>query len=91
MLIVASDVKQKLLVKHGVTIEEVEQCFASMGKTLIDNREENKTTPPTRWFIGETDFGKQLKVVFIFDGKNFYLKTAYPPNSEEVRIYHKFC
>lgn len=46
----SSAVKQKLAQKHGVSLEEVQQCFANReGNLLEDIREEHKTDPPTQW------------------------------------------
>ena len=59
---------------------------------LEDTRENNKTQPPTRWFIAETDHGRLLKVVFVRrDDGYIYLKTAYEPNEVEVNIYEKYA
>lgn len=90
-IVISLAVRQKLASKHGVSYEEVEQCFCGMGATLIDSREQHVTNPPTRWFVGETDYGRKLKVVFILDGSNFIVKTVYPANDDEIRIYEKFA
>lgn len=85
---ISEHVATKLGTKHRVVRREVEQCFENLcGKFLIDNREEHKSDPPTHWFIAPTNANRQLKVVFIFKDGNFYLRTAYEPNAEELRIY----
>lgn len=90
-LILSQKIREKLASKHGVTQEEVAQCFANRsGKLLEDTREEHASDPPTRWFISETDYGKKLKIVFIQRDGNIYIRTAFPPNEEELRIYSKF-
>ena len=69
---------------------EVLECFQNkLYGSLIDDRAENRTFPPTRWFLAETDSGRKLKVVFLFDKKfkQFVLKTAYEPNMQEEKIY----
>jgi uncharacterized DUF497 family protein len=77
--------------KPPVTVEEIEQCFATrQGHYLEDQREEHASDPPTMWFIGETYFGRRLKVVFIARDSKVVIRTAYPPNEEEVRIYEKY-
>jgi hypothetical protein len=86
-------VREKLLFKHSVTEVQVVQCFANQSRTtLIDNREQNRTTPPTEWFIAQTDYGIRLKVCFIFDDTTgvVEIKSAFPPNAEEERIYNKY-
>lgn len=87
----SSAVKQKLAQKHGVSLEEVQQCFANReGNLLEDTREEHKTDPPTQWFIAETDCGRRLKVAFMLKSGDIIIKTAYEPNQTEERIYRKF-
>lgn len=91
-LIISPQVLEKLSNKSPpVTRREVEQCFDNRrGKLLLDEREENKTDPPTQWFIAETNKDRSLKIVFVRRDKDIHLKTAYDPNTEEVRIYMKF-
>jgi hypothetical protein len=90
---ISRDIREKLLTKHNVTEEDIIQCFSNdygLG-LLYDDREDHKTDPRTQWFIGETDFGRRLKVALVFDGHRICIKTAYPPNAEEERIYAKFA
>ncbi|MET0072169.1 MAG: hypothetical protein ABW096_19195 [Candidatus Thiodiazotropha sp.] len=89
-LIISSRVREKLSEKHDVTEEEITQCFSDRGKLLRDTREDHATDPPTLWFIGETNYGKRLKIVFVEKEGVIHIKTAYPPNSEEERIYMKY-
>ncbi|MEE1981365.1 DUF4258 domain-containing protein [Shewanella xiamenensis] len=84
-------VRDKLLHKHGVHISEVYECFVNRTHTdLIDNREENRTDPPTKWFISETDKGLKLKVCYIQDGEDLFIKSVFPPNEVELAIYYRF-
>ncbi len=89
---ISSRVREKLQGKRPpVTRDEILQCFANRGgRYLIDNREDNRTDPPTQWFVAETDFGRRLKVAFVFDEGAVHIKTAYDPNHEEIRIYDKY-
>jgi hypothetical protein len=90
-IVISAKIREKLASKHGVSPDEVSQCFANrIGKFLTDNREEHASDPPTLWFISETDWGKSLKIVFVRKGDKIYLRTAFPPNAEEVRIYKKY-
>jgi hypothetical protein len=51
-----------------------------------------KTNPPTLWFIGETDQGRILKIVFVELKNGIYeIKTAYEPNDVEVKIYENYA
>lgn len=87
-LIISSEVLEKLQDKHGVSLREVEQCFENMcGTYLEDTRENNKTDPATLWFIAPTNYDTLLKVVFIFKDGNCHVKSCFPPNAEEIRIY----
>ena len=90
-LVIAPRIREKLANKNPpVAEDEILQCFANRsGMFLYDERAENKTDPPTRWFIAETDFGRKLKVAFIQDGNDVIIKTAYKPNREELRIFNR--
>jgi len=92
-LLISATVIKKLNDKHGVTREEVEECFYNRTKGLLeDTREVNKTKPPTMWFIAETNDGRLLKVVFIeLSNRKYEVKTCYEPNTNEVKIYGKFA
>jgi len=85
-------VKKKLSVKiPPVTSIEIHQCFINRtGNFLEDTRANNKTNPPTKWFISKTNQQRVLKVVFIRNKSQIVIKTAYDPNTEELRIYRKY-
>lgn len=90
-LSISRSVLEKLATKHSVTVEEIEQCFASRSGTYLeDTREDHKTDPPTQWFIGETDMGVKLKIVFIQRGGETVIRTAYRANDVEKAIYRKY-
>ncbi|WP_443113531.1 ADP-ribosyl-(dinitrogen reductase) hydrolase [Herbaspirillum seropedicae] len=73
-----------------VTEKEIAECFANKcGLNLIDDREDNRTDPATLWFIAETNKGRLLKVVFIFQDGTLHIKTAYDPNEVEIEIYEE--
>ncbi|MBV8801766.1 MAG: ADP-ribosyl-(dinitrogen reductase) hydrolase [Gammaproteobacteria bacterium] len=88
--IISHKVSLKLIKKHGIKISEIEECFFNRVKGFLeDKREQNKTIPPTQWFIAKTDSMRLLKIVFIELSGAIIIKTAYEPNYEEVRIYEK--
>lgn len=92
-LIISQKVRAKLANKQPpVNEDEIRQCFANKnGKTLLDSREANASTPPTRWFIAETDFGLRLKVCYIPNPpEGVIIRSAYAPNDDEKRIYAKY-
>ncbi len=85
-------IRQKLANKQPpVNEDDILQCFSNRtGGFLEDTREDHQSDPPTKWFIAETDYGVKLKIVFIHHkGKGIYIRTAYAPNAEEIRIYDK--
>lgn len=91
-IVLSNNVLEKLASKHGVKKDDVEQCFSNRtGTFLEDTREEHLSNPPTRWFIAETDFGRLLKVAFIAKDGDIIIRTSYPPNEEEIRIYKKYA
>jgi hypothetical protein len=96
-LVITERVMEKLVEKHKVSRAEVVQCFAmqcfanKLGRLLEDDREDHRTTPPTRWFIAETDAGRELKIVFVREDDVVFLKSAYEPDAEEKRIYNKYA
>ncbi|MGP5203869.1 hypothetical protein ACTXKB_14020 [Psychrobacter aquimaris] len=88
----SSRITEKLETKHGVTQQEVKQCFNnSSGVTVEDTREEHATNPPTQWFIAITDSGRELKVVFIYDEEEevIYVKTAFKANETNIVRFNK--
>lgn len=90
--IFSTAILQKLGKKHGVSLEEVHECFESNdGQTLIDEREQHKTVPETEWFISQTRRGRKLKVCFVFveELNTIFVKTAYDPNDVEVQIFER--
>jgi hypothetical protein len=91
-IVISTKVRAKLAAKQPpVTPEEIEQCFVTVeGIYLEDMREQHASDPPTMWFIAETYYGRKLKVVFILKGEDIVIRTAYPPNEEEIRIYSKY-
>ena len=91
-ILISAKVLEKLQTKHSITAEDVEQCFATRESGfLIDTREDHKTDPQTLWFISDTYMGVHLKVCFIPSGCDYIVKTAYPANKDEQRIYNKFA
>ncbi len=91
-LIISASTAQKLKFKHKVTEREVLECFRNRTReTIIDDREQHRNIPASEWFIAETDAGRRLKVVFIplLEDELAILRTAYPPNKIEERLYEQ--
>lgn len=86
--IVSPAIRAKLSTRHKVSVEEVFECFANGPPyTLQDNRPEHQTNPPTEWFIGETDSGRRLKVMFVIEDEDVYIKSAYEPSEAVINLY----
>lgn len=91
-LFISPKVQEKLANKQPpVTRDEVEQCFTNHPASwphLFDTRARHASNPPTLWFIGLTDTGRHLKIVFIQKPDGPHLRTAYEPNRVEEQIYN---
>lgn len=91
-IIISQKVRDKLAKKFPpVTETEIRECFWNrVRSTVIDDREEHRTKPPTRWFVAETAEGRRLKIVFIQrkDG-DVIVKTAYDPDEAEEEMYEQ--
>lgn len=85
---ISPKVREKLTNKHRVNQDEIAQCFANRTHSfLIDMRADHQTNPITRWFISETDVGRKLKIAFMPLQGDMHIKSAFPPNPEELKIY----
>lgn len=92
-LVISEKTTDKIKVKpgHQVSKTEIAQCFGNNNDTfLIDTRSKHASTPPTKWFVSETDAGRLIKVCFIEYNGLFYIRTAYEANAEEIRIFNKY-
>jgi hypothetical protein len=98
-IVISPRIRKKLEEKHGVSEDEIRQCFANVeGGFIRDTREEHQTDPPSHWFVAETNRRRKLKVVFVarkvlaVDGNEtvqIEIKTAYDANGEEISIYER--
>lgn len=85
-------IEEKLKTRHGVTQDEVIECFDNVTNGfLIDEREDHKTDPPSHFFIAKTRKGRSLKVVFMYfaDKKEFVIKSAFDANDKAIKFYKK--
>ena len=94
----SEDVRKKLAEKHGVSEDEVRQCFENLeGDYIKDTREEHLTDPPTYWFVSETNKRRVLKVVFVArkvktesgTETRVDIKTAYAPDADDIELYKR--
>ena len=86
-------VADKILHGHGVTSDEIHECFLNRdGPPFEDTRLGNRTDdPPTYWFIAFTDRERRLKIVYMDYPDRIQIKTAYPPNEREIALYNDLC
>lgn len=88
-LVISPAIEEKLTLKHHIRRQDVEQCFMNRDRSYLEDiRLDHVTEPPTEWFISENDQGFLIKIVFVFDNGIIYLKSAFPPNATEIRIYN---
>jgi hypothetical protein len=89
-IIISPRVRKKLAEKDPpVAEQEIIECFENRSKrALIDDRQQHRTKPPTRWFIAKTDARRRLKIVFItYPSGDHVIKSAFEPNADENWIY----
>ncbi len=88
-LVVSPRIKSKLSTKHQVTVDQIEQCFLNReGVYLVDERDEHQSDAQTLWFVAETDTGRPLKIVFVSEHGNIYVRTAFQPNNKQAKLYY---
>lgn len=89
-VIISGELLCKLQQKHGVSSEEIHECFENRsGAFLIDDRAAHKRSPSTLWFVAETTRRRLLKIVCQIRDGNCHIITAYEPNSDEIGIYER--
>ena len=91
-LVISQSVRNKLRDKHNVTEDEIKECFLNKDESrghLEDTRADHRTDPVTMWFISETHKERRLKVVWMNTEEGVVIKSAFPPNEIEERIYTK--
>ena len=87
-IVISPKIRDKLATKHNVSQEDVEQCFANRnGNYIEDTRAQHVKELPTYWFIAETHYGRRLKVAFINENGNVYVRTAFEPSEATIRNY----
>ena len=79
---------------HGnVSEKEVLECFANhCGSYCYDRRPQHLDAQgtPAVWFVAETNRrGRILKIMFVREGQDMYLKSAYPATPYVQAIFQK--
>lgn len=91
-LIIPSGIAAKIAADdHGnVSEKEVRECFANHGGGYCyDKRPQHLdgNGNPSHWFAGETNKCRVLKVMFVREGEDIYLKSAYPATTQVQQIF----
>jgi hypothetical protein len=89
-IVIIPVIRQKLLTRHNVKENEVEECFLNIeGQYLYDTRAKHITNPLSEWFISKTNRDRILKVIFVHEDGNLMIKSAYEPEPAAIEIYSK--
>ena len=87
-IVISPATLEKLETRHKVSRREIEQCFENReGQYFEDIREEHKTDPATLWFVSPTNQNRILKVIFVFNNGNIYIKSAYDAKPVNIEMY----
>lgn len=90
-IVISPSILEKLDTKHGVSRREIEQCFENReGDYVEDTREEHKTDPATLWFVSPTNNNRILKIIFVFNNGNIYIKSAFDAKKSHIETYEPF-
>ncbi len=90
-IVISPAILEKLENKHRVSRREIEQCFENIeGDYVEDTREEHKTDPATFWFVSPTNQNRKLKVIFVFNNGNIYIKSAFDAKQSHIVMYEPF-
>lgn len=85
---ISDKIRDKLTDKHGVTEQEIIECFANRCReSLVDDREEHVTDPPTVWFVSETFYGRKLLILYIQRDECTFIKSAFEPTAGREAFY----
>ncbi|MBY0241041.1 MAG: ADP-ribosyl-(dinitrogen reductase) hydrolase, partial [Burkholderiaceae bacterium] len=78
--------------RRGIDVSEIQQCFVNRdGGLCEDTRAEHLTDPVTRWFVAQTNRGRELKIMYMPVPAGIELKSAYEATAEIIRIYNKYA
>jgi hypothetical protein len=94
-LIISKDIAAKIARDDhdNVTEQEVYECFANhCGRYCyeVNPAHFDEHGNPTPWFVAETNKkGRILKIMFVRDGANIYLKSAYPASAQVQSIFNR--
>jgi len=76
-------VVEKIIVKHGVDTVEVEECFVNQPQKIRRMRDGKYQ------LFGQTDSGRYLFVVFVWNGRYVRVITARDMDRSERAAFHR--
>ena len=80
-VLIDEDIKRKILEKHGVYLEEIENGLLS-GKPLFYKAKENK-------YIAFTFHHRFITIIFTYNHSSASIVTAYPSAQWQKNLYKK--
>ena len=93
-LIIPPEIAAKIAAgDHGAVSEkEVRECFANhCGGYCYDKRPQHLDGKgnPSPWFVAETNRGRTLKIMFVREGADTFLKSAYPATVAVQQLFKR--
>lgn len=94
-IIISPEIEEKIGSNDhdNISRKEVLECFSNhCGGYAYDTRPQHRDSngDPSPWFVGETNHGRKLKIMFVREHGSIYLKSAYPATADVQRIYAKY-
>ena len=74
-------IEEKIFKKHRVFYEEVVQAFSDPEAKFFRSREGR--------YMVITRSTRYLTIIYIYQGRNIVVITAYPSSLSQKRLYHK--
>lgn len=95
-LIISKSVAEKIANDdHGnITEKDVRECFENhCGRYAYDKRPQHldRHGNPSPWFVAETNHRRKLKIMFVREGSDVELKSAYPATSQVEDLYRRIA
>lgn len=95
-LIIPPEIEKKIAGDDhdNVTVKEVHECFTNHdGRYAYDKRPQHLdgNGNPSPWFVANTNKGRCLKIMFVLEHGDVYLKSAYPATEQVKDIYKKYA
>ena len=80
-ILVETDIQEKILWKHGVKREELENALLEGNPRFFKIRD--------NWYMAVTHFEYYLTIIFEYNQLNAIVKTAYKSSDWQIRRYKR--